>query len=347
LGSASLNGCAIESSIGTPFCWGYDADNEVGDGSYHDQNSPVQVANLTNIVALSTGGEKNVCALRGDGTVWCWGDNSHGQLGDGTFNAHNVPVQVTGLTNIIALTDGCALRADGALWCWGRNEDGQVGDNTYVDRPSPVQIGLSNVVAIGGDEYARCAVLADGTAQCWGDNSFGEVGNNTWGVTNPVPTPVSGLTGAVAINCGGGSTCALINDGTARCWGANVRGEIGDGTTTMRLTPVPVSNLSDAVAIVTSDSLVTCALRVSGGVLCWGDNSSGGVGDGTYNDRYVPTPVSGLTNIVNIAISGSSSYALRADGTLWAWGGNAHGQLGIGSFSPSNTTTPMQVQLQP
>jgi len=291
---------------------------------------------------FSTGGYHS-CALKSDGTVWCWGWNNRGQLGDGTTTDRYTPVQVVNLTNVVSIAAGayhtCALKSDGTVWCWGYNEDGELGDGTTTNRHTPVQVsGLTSVVSIAAGDYHSCALKSDGTVWCWGYNYCGELGDGTT-TKRLTPVQVSGLTSVVSIAAGGYHTCALKSDGTVWCWGNNEDGELGDGTTTDRHTPVQVSGLTSVVSI-TAGGYHTCALKSDGTVWCWGYNEDGELGDGTTTNRHTPVQVVNLTNVVSIAAGGLHSCALKSDGTVWCWGYNYDAELGDGTTT--NRLTPVQ-----
>jgi len=286
----------------------------------------------------------HTCALKSDGTVWCWGDNEYGELGDGTTTERHTPVQVSGLTNVVAVAPGsvhtCALKSDGTVWCWGDNYYGQLGDGTTTERHTPVQVsGLTNVVAVTVGSLHTCALKSDGTVWCWGFNGAGELGDGTT-TDRHTPVQVSGLTNVVAVTVGFVHTCALKSDGTVWCWGYNHHGELGDGTTTDRHTPVQVSGLTNVVAVEAGGGH-SCALKSDGTVWCWGDNYYGQLGDGTTTDRHTPVQVSGLTNVVAVTAGSEHSCALKSDGTVWCWGDNEYGELGDGTTTERHT--PVQV----
>ncbi|RIB35140.1 MAG: hypothetical protein BXU00_02990 [Candidatus Nanoclepta minutus] len=310
---------------------------------YGNQNATSESESLpiwTNLSSWvqSIGGASHSCALKSDGTVWCWGGNWYGQLGDGTTTNRYTPVQVRGLTNVTQIALGashsCALRSDGTVWCWGWNSDGQLGDNTTTNRYTPVQVrGLTNVVQIALGEAHSCALKSDGTVWCWGGNWYGQLGDGT--TTNRyTPVRVVNLTNVVQIALGEAHSCALRSDGTVWCWGWNSYGQLGDGTTTNRYTPVQVGGLTNVTQIALG-AAHSCALKSDGTVWCWGWNSYGQLGDGTTTNRYTPVQVRGLANILStlinvtqIALGNAHSCALRSDGTVWCWGNNEHGQLG-------------------
>ena len=188
------------------------------------------------------------------GTPQGWGANGAGQLGDGTTTQRNIPVQVSGITGVIAIAAGCchtlALKDDGTVWAWGNNWAGQLGDGTTTQRNIPAQVsGLTGMAAIAGGGYHTIALKNNGTAWGWGYNYDGEVGDGTGYNNKYTPVQVSGLTGVAAIEGGERHTIAIKNDGTVWAWGYNAYGQVGDGTTNTAYAPVQVSGLTGVVAI--------------------------------------------------------------------------------------------------
>ncbi|MGY2895656.1 RCC1 domain-containing protein [Deinococcus sp. UYEF24] len=301
------------------------------------------VSGLRNAVSIA-GETYHSLAVLTDGTVRAWGDNSSGQLGDGSTTDSSTPVPVSGLRNAVSIAGGnrhsLALLADGTVRTWGDNAFGQLGDGTTTDRYTPVPVsGLSDAVSIAGGSFHGLALLADGTVRAWGDNSSGQLGDGS--TTNrSSPVPVSGLRNAVSIAGGTYHSLAVLTDGTVRAWGDNSSAQLGDGSTTDSSAPVPVSGLRNAVSIAggTDHSL---ALLADGTVRAWGQNSSGQLGDGSTTDSSTPVPVSGLRNAVSIAGGGFHGLALLADGTVRAWGYNGSGQLGDGTTASRSTPVPV------
>ena len=252
------------------------------------------------ITAIATGGE-HTCALTSGGGVTCWGDNTYGQLGDGTTANSTTPVAVAGLSSgVNAIAAGayhtCALTSGGGVMCWGWNAYGQLGDGTTANSTTPVAVaGLSSgVIAIAAGGGHTCALTSSGGATCWGWNASGELGDGTT-TDRLTPVAVVGLSsGVTAIATGAYHTCALTRDGGATCWGWNASGELGDGTTANSFTPVAVVGLSSGVSAIAASYAHTCALTSGGGVMCWGWNAYGQLGDGTTNDSSVPVDVVGL-----------------------------------------------------
>jgi len=281
-------------------------------------------------------GNDHTCARMSDGTLRCWGGNSAGQLGDGsTTNApRNLPFQIAGLTNVVAVAGGslhtCTALADGTARCWGNNQEGELGDSTTTDRGLPVAVsGLTNAVAIAAGSFHTCARLSDNTVRCWGSNSSGQLASDPVNLDHSsLPVQISGISNAVAIACGDSHTCALLSNGTVSCWGMNVDGELGDGSTDdHRATPGPVSGLTGVTAI-SSGFFHTCALLADGGVRCWGANDNGAVGNNGMNPERSPVAVSGLTNVAALGAGNDHSCAVSVDGTVSCWGSNHFGELG-------------------
>ncbi|BAH42753.1 hypothetical protein BBR47_17760 [Brevibacillus brevis NBRC 100599] len=293
-----------------------------------------------NVISSAAGGSHSLI-LRSDGTVWAWGNNGNGQLGDGTFEQRNEPVLVKGLTGVTKIAAGSshslALKSDGTVWGWGWNGKGQLGNNTTTSSniSKPVQaVGLTDVIDIAAGDAHGLALKKDGTVWIWGSNS-----------TN-LPTRVESLTDVRAIAAAGAHNLTVKKDGTVWSWGWNGYGQLGINNTGSKDVPTKVSNLSNIVSVAAGFHH-SLALDVEGKVYAWGGNTYGQVGDGTTTQRNAPVEVPSLVDIVEIA-SGSYSYhtlALKKDGTVYAWGLGTSGQLGNGTTTNSNI--PIQVNIVP
>jgi alpha-tubulin suppressor-like RCC1 family protein len=244
----------------------------------------------------------------------------------------------------VGTNTSCLVTTAGGAKCWGYNVYGQVGDGTTIARSKPTDVtGLTtNASAIeSGVYYHTCALTSTGGVKCWGYNGHGQLGDGTT-TTKYIPTDVTGLSsGVTALAAGYQHTCALISDGTVKCWGYNGYGQLGDGTTTTKYVPTAVSSITSGATAVTCGYNFTCAI-VNGGAKCWGYNSYGNLGDGTTKAQYVPTDVSGLATGVTWIDAGSyHACAIGAGAALSCWGQNTYGQLGDGTTVTKYVPTPV------
>jgi alpha-tubulin suppressor-like RCC1 family protein len=344
--------CALTSAGGVK-CWGPNFQGELGDGTTAQRITPVDVSGLASgVTAISTGGERvggHTCALTSASGVKCWGYNVEGDLGDGTNTRRTTPVDVSGLTSgVTAISAGgyhtCALTSVGGVKCWGDNSYGQLGDGTTAQRTTPVDVsGLAGgVTAIITGAQDTCALTSAGGVKCWGANFYGQLGDGTI-ASKTTPVDVAGLTsGVTAISAGWESTCALKNGGGVKCWGENGYGELGDGTTATKTTPIDVAGLTSGVTAISAGSDHTCALTSAGGMKCWGNNQFGELGDRTTKAKTTPVDVSGLASgVIAISAGGGHSCALTGAGGAKCWGGNSSGELGDGTTR--TRTTPVNV----
>ncbi|TMK74425.1 MAG: hypothetical protein E6G48_03490 [Actinobacteria bacterium] len=262
--------CALLADA-TMRCWGENRQGQLGNGATADPGTPypVAVSGITGATAFTTGAY-HTCARLGNGALSCWGRNGDGQLGNGTYADSSTPVPVSGITTAAAVSGGgshtCAVLSDGTVSCWGDNRFGQLGDGTTFGRTTSVPVsGITGAVAVSAGWGHTCALLGDGSVQCWGDNEFGQLGDGTT-TARTTPVPVGAVAGAVAITAGWWHhTCALLGDGTVKCWGANEWGQLGNGTTTRALSPVTMSGTgvtwtssNTAVATIDATGRATC-----------------------------------------------------------------------------------------
>jgi alpha-tubulin suppressor-like RCC1 family protein len=293
---------------------------------------------------ISTG-RNHTCALQGNGTAWCWGDNTYGQLGDGTGFSSSLPVAVAlpGVWRVISAGAyvTCGIQATGKAYCWGANFVGQLGDGTSLNSPVPVPVfgsALWATISAGGWELKghSCGVKIDGTAWCWGYGSYGQLGDGTTG-SSPIPVQEAMMIPKWrTITAGAFHSCGILTNGTAWCWGANYLGQLGSGSTVNSAVPTPVSNPGPWTAIsaggVTVDLSHTCAIAASGRAWCWGSGSHGQLGNGSPANQLNPALVVGGGSWRSIGAGGLHSCGTRLGGGLRCWGNNAQGQLGNGSL---------------
>jgi alpha-tubulin suppressor-like RCC1 family protein len=291
--------CAIVTS-GAVKCWGANWSGQLGDGTSTDRTSPVSVNGISGATQIA-GGSDHTCAIVSGGSVKCWGGNGNGQLGDGTTTDRFTPVTVSGISNAIDLTAGeyhtCAIVSGGTAKCWGKNTDGQLGDGTNTQRTTPVSVsGITTAADIDAGSFHTCATLSNGSAKCWGDNTRGQLGNGSTNGSNS-PVTVSGISTATKISAnfsyGTDSThsCAVLSNGSVKCWGDNVSGQLGNGSTSSspQTTPVSVQSITNATHINVGYG-TSCARLSDNTVKCWGDDYSGSLGDGS-GDSSASTPV--------------------------------------------------------
>lgn len=260
--------------------------------------SPKAVPGLPSDIRDVTLGEYHACAVTSGGAAWCWGENSDGQLGNGTAGPTQPPspTQVVGLsTGVAEIAAGrnhtCALTTAGSVLCWGSNSSGQLGNGGGGSQSSPVASGITTgAIHVTATENMTCTVTNDQSAWCWGSNVYGQLGNGTEGGSVSLPQR-NDLSGIASVSIGHSSSCAVTTSGGAWCWGRNQAGEVGDGTTTKRLSPVPVDGLATGVVAVAAGSGKSCAVKSDGTAWCWGGNGSYQLGDGTNIDRLTPVQV--------------------------------------------------------
>jgi alpha-tubulin suppressor-like RCC1 family protein len=250
-----------------------------------------------------------------------------------------VAADTTPTTDVIAVSDHtCVITTGGGVKCWGDNSSGGLGDGTTTASSTPVDVaGLaSGVTAIAAGDRYSCALTSGGGVRCWGYNEYGQLGDGT-NTDSATPVDVAALASGVrAIDARGEHTCALMTAGGVKCWGANINGQLGDGTTASSGVPVDVAGLTSGVSAIAVGGEHTCALTNGGNLKCWGWNGKGQVGIGTTTDVDTPVDLPGLTGAVSaVAAGGRHTCALMTAGGVSCWGYNEFGQLGDGTTSDS------------
>lgn len=312
-------------SNGTVWCWGNNADGQLGDNTTAGSRVPVQVQGISAATGISAGGN-HTCAVLADGTARCWGNNLNGQLGNGTNNDSSVPVAVSGITSAASVAAGgihtCALLTDGTVRCWGSNVLEQLGNSSLLpgsrlNVPVTATSVASAVNITAGANHTCVSVSFPSTrVKCWGNNFSGQLGS-PWTLnlltllpeaTSNAPLTVSGITTATgSIAAGLDHTCSVISsDNTVSCWGQNGNGQLGTVTTSnfgspgfgaapfSTAIPVTVSGINSATQV-TAGLFHSCALLTSGRVMCWGRNTSGQLGDGSFFSSFTPVLVADTT----------------------------------------------------
>ena len=349
--------CAIAS--GAAYCWGYNYNGQLGNSSTGDSNFPVAVT-LTGVLAGKTitaisAGTNHTCAIA-SGAAYCWGYNYNGQLGNGSNTNSNVPAAVTGLLSdktVTAISAGsghtCAI-ASGAAYCWGNNYNGQLGNGSNTNSNVPVAVTSTGVLtgktitSISAGSNHTCAI-ASGATYCWGSNYYGALGNGSTENSNfPVATVNTLLKEGTTyeISAGSGHTCAIAS-GAAYCWGNNVLGQLGNGSSANSNLPIAIATtgilVGKTVTSISTGSQHTCAIA-TGAAYCWGYNYYGALGNGS--EQTFATPVAVTTTgvlagkTVTAISAGGSHTCVIASGAAYCWGYNGQGQLGNGSTTNSN-----------
>jgi alpha-tubulin suppressor-like RCC1 family protein len=320
--------------------------------------------------SIATGGA-TTCATRTDGTLWCWGDGSQGDLANGSINPgggvaydRDCAVQVgssagwlkvaPGLSHVCAIQSAGGSPTAGTLWCWGLNTNGQLANDTYdvdggpkFNAPYPLQVGSeTDWTDVAAGVSNTCGIKTDGTLWCWGTNRAGNSFNGT--VVPPqmgdnfsppvqMPAPAAG-TAWTAVALGNNHLCGMRSDGSLWCWGENTVGQVGDGTTTARTAPVQIGADAGWLSVAAGDDH-TCAVRADGTLWCWGDDSAGDIGVGSQTNTPILSPGQVGTNDsaawTSVACGPEDDHvcATKADGTVWCWGSNTDGDLGVSSSS--------------
>jgi alpha-tubulin suppressor-like RCC1 family protein len=316
--------CTVTSE-GHALCWGQNIWGQIGDGTKKLRSTPTQVVGLDHKFVDVATGTFHTCALTASGDVQCWGNNSSGQLGDGTTHLRTRPVDVVGLparvTQISALGHfTCALTARRQVWCWGSNGFHELGDGSDVGRRThPVQVvGLTRPVTdVSAGVSHSCALLDTGRVQCWGYGLLGD-GRHTESATAVM---VKGIDDAVDLAAGLVHSCVARSNGTVWCWGSNSFGYLGDGTKRHQPTPVVIPGLAADVTHVSAGWERTCVVTVEQEVQCWGASWTG---DGTARARYAPVTVVGTGHDVRqVSAGGAGGCFVTETGAARCWGPGA------------------------
>lgn len=345
--STSGASCATLSDKKT-YCWGYNTLAQVTANSATSASEMKTQMDLQSDPSKLSSHYQSNCALYANGKVYCWGANAYGQVatydGAAAVTASIGPLVRPAQEPAVDVATGyfhtCVVLGDGTVGCKGRGAGGRLGNNATTDAVTDLVFvsGLpQDAVKVAAGQDSSCAVLDDGSVYCWGGNDYGTLGNGTTSASPSLVATASLITtGAKDITAGTNHFCAQMTDNTVKCWGQNLVGEVGVGSTSVVSTPTAVT-LSSTVTSVQAGGRVTCALLSNGEPYCWGYNGLGGIGDGTTTTRTSPTKVLALSDKVSsIAVGYINTCAiLQTDGRLMCWGNNLYGQAkGFGITMP-------------
>lgn len=324
-------------------CWGSNLYGQLGTGDDLDSPTPAPVAGLAGVVTSLSAGSLHTCAIV-DGTAYCWGNNLSGQIGNGaTAAAQYTAVAPPNLSGAVEISAGwvhtCARTASGAVFCWGDNSWGQHGTGTTQPHLVPTIVDNFGLPALGivtGAQHT-CARTA-GAVHCWGDGTYGQLGRVGSATT---PRAVPGVAATLGLATRNAHACVINADGTAACWGFNINGQLGDGSSDVRTAPVALAGDYGNPALVAAAINHTCA-AVTSGVHCWGYNVNGQLGRGTLStNESLPGPVSVITTRPTSLAAGADHTCAAVAGAALCWGTNSKGQLGIGQTGSRRAPTPV------
>jgi alpha-tubulin suppressor-like RCC1 family protein len=344
---------------GTLFSWGANNQGQLGLGNYTNQHTPQSVSSTLPWIGISCGQEGNnslnqhSLGLKADGTVWSWGDNNLGQLGNTQVSINtNEPQIISSIADIVAVECGWGVsyirNVSGQVYACGTDTSGAIGNATVGGNSgsfiaiSVVPIGWSSFSA--GENY-NVAIKSDGTLWFWGSNTNGQLGNGT-----AIPSQVNTATQIGTSNnwklvsAGTHHILAINSAGQLFAWGSNSSGQIGNGTSGGFVgTPVQIASTTPWTSV-SAGNLFSLGVKANGTLWAWGINGAGQIGQGNLNTFITPTQVGSDNKWVFVNAGFASAAAVKADGTLWMWGENNFGQLGKGNNSSgSQNYSPVQV----
>jgi len=329
--SAGLNHTMAIKSDGSLWAWGWNNDGQLGDGTTNYRRTPIKI--MDDVVQVSAGGNlvygySHTMAIKKDGSLWAWGGNYDGILGDGTIttyddyrtvienNNKSFPVKI--MDDVIQVSAGdthtMAIKSDGSLWAWGLNISGQLGDGTLENKILPIKI-MEDVVQVSAGNGYTIAIKNDGSLWAWGWRSFGNI-----------PTKI--MDDVIQVSVGRAHSMAIQGDGSLWAWGWNLFGMLGDSTAGGDYKYPPIK-VMDGVAQVSAGYEHTMAIKNDGSLWAWGRNDSGQLGDGTKEHKIIPVKI--MDEVIQVSAGDTRTFAIKNDGTLWGWGGNRNGGVGDGT----------------
>jgi alpha-tubulin suppressor-like RCC1 family protein len=339
------NACGIDSSDKL-FCWGYNPNGQIGDGTTSNRSSPVPIDATVTYKAISVG-EGVTCGITLIGnSMKCWGQNTYGQIGNGTTTNSLSPVLVDSSIEYQTVSAGlgtvCGITMAGLLRCWGLNSYGQLGDGTTTNKLVPTTIDAATIytsVEVGGGSNSACGITSSGIVKCWGYNYYGVVGDGT---STDRLTPVAILNGNTftKVSIGSNHACALSTVNSLICWGSNIYGQTRKYPALYTSTPLAAVTTKTWKHIERS-YYTTCGIDSTDKLFCWGKNTAGFIGDGTKIDRGLPVAVLVDKSISKVSVGYESSCAIDSNGKLYCWGQNTFG--GVGDGTTINRISPVAV----
>jgi alpha-tubulin suppressor-like RCC1 family protein len=334
---------------GSLWAWGSSDQGQLGDntGIGGSKSSPVQTSSLGTNWASCSGGLYTSSGIKTDGTLWTWGYNYSGTIGDGTNYTNeaykSTPIQVAGTTwkQVSMNNSAAAIKTDGTLWVWGTNNLGELGDNTLNSKSSPVQTvaGGNNWKLVYSGRYSKAAIKTDSTLWMWGHGNYGQLGDGTT-VSKSSPVQIAG-TNWKMVSAGVYFSAAIKTDGTLWSWGRNNYSQLGNGDNTNRSSPVQTISSGTNWKSMATGGYHSAAIKTDGTLWTWGRNTEGQLGDGTTTERNSPVQISGTTWKL-LAAGKYCTAAIKTDGTLWTWGQAQQGLLGDGTTA--NKSSPVQIK---
>lgn len=336
--------CALKKDA-TVACWGNNDAGQLGDGTTSKHLTPAPVVGVSGVKSIAAGGY-HVCALAGSGDVWCWGHNDNGQVGVDTKGADvTMPTKVAGVSGATAIGAGrdhsCAVSASGQVQCWGYGDSGQLGNSSNGTSATPVNVfSLSDATALGLGGGHSCAAQKSGGVSCWGANDWGQLGTGDTSIGSiNVPAAVGKVAGIVEVTAGYVHTCGRTADGHVFCWGSDIAGRLGTGRPVYAPSPVMVAGATNVSMVAVGGDPFACALDMSGGMKCWGNNDNGELAQNKIHGGGTPLPIMLGTSITpSTMVAGGAHLCIAGAGTdVVCWGYNQYGQLASGDQNGSSS----------
>jgi alpha-tubulin suppressor-like RCC1 family protein len=332
------------------YCWGWNFNGQVGDGTTTSRPRPVAIGGALRFRQVSANlgaGGGHTCGITTDDRLYCWGWNEFGQVGDGTTVQRLTPVLVAGGLKFRSVAGGSAhtcgiSSSDNRAYCWGRNANGQLGDGTTSQRLVPIAVAGTmrfRQVSTGVDH--TCGVTIEDRAFCWGRNQYGQIGDSSTASQRLKPTPVATTRRFRQLDAGRFHACAVsAGNNRAFCWGRGLEGQLGNGKTYLSFWPRAVAG-GLSFDRVSAGAEYTCGETTGNRAYCWGWNVSGMLGDGTTTTRLTPVPVRGGLSFSQVSAGGDHTCGKTPASVAYCWGGNSFGQLGDGTSTDRLTPVPV------